>query len=135
MNWYSRFVMLAVLVSLSPVTPCDSKDHEGGAVTEVSAGHAVVNALIADPGIGERLRADRLSVGRITRQVLQPGVTEYVLYVHTCAMCDPGRAKTGFVTITEDVRPTYMDGPIDYAVSFSIEAMSKPTSNSEDNRE
>jgi len=125
MNRYSRFVILSVLVAFSPITICDSIDHEESAVTEMPTGHAIVNALIADPTIGERLRKDNLSVGRMTRQVLEPGVTEYVLYVHTCAMCDPGRAKTGFVTITEDVRPTYMDASIDYAVSFSIEETNK----------
>lgn len=121
MKRFSRFVILAVLVSFSPVTVCDSKDHEENAVTEIASGHEIVNAFISDPTIGKRLREDRLSVGRMTRQVLQPGVTEYVLYVHTCGMCDPGKAKTGFVTITEDVRPTYMDAAVDYSVSFSIE--------------
>jgi len=134
MNQYLRYVMLSVLVLFSPVALCDANDHEGSGVMDVSVGQAVVNALISDPTIGQRLREDRLSVGRITRQIVQPGVTEYVLYVHTCAMCDPGRAKTGFVSITEDVRPTYMDGAIDYNVSFSIEDMHKPTSKNEDSR-
>jgi len=126
MTGYSRFVILLMLVSFAPISVCDSKGQEENAVTEISAGHAIVNAFISDSTIGERLREGRLSVGRMTRQVLQPGVTEYVLYVHTCGMCDPGRAKTGFVTIIEDVRPTYMDAPIDYSVSFSIEELNKP---------
>lgn len=97
-------------------------------MTEVPDGHAIVNAFISDPAIGERLKADGLSVGRMTRQAIQPGVTEYVLYVRTCAMCDPGRAKSGYVTITEDERPTYMDGAIEYAVSFSIESAERKRS-------
>lgn len=36
-------------------------------------------------------------------------------------VCNPGVAKSGFVTITEDVRPTYRDAPVKYSVSFSIE--------------
>jgi len=118
-----RFVVVPVLLAISPGAFCDAKDAETGAVSEVTDGHAIVNALISDPTISERLKADGLSVGRMTRQVLQPGITEYVLYVHTCGMCNPGKAKTGFVTITENMRPTYMDGPIEYSVSFSIEPL------------
>ena len=121
MNKCLRFVILSVLVSCSPVSHCDTNDQEQNAVTEISAGHAIVNAFISNPAIGERLREDRLFVGRMTRQLIEPGVTEFVLYVHTCPMCNPVEAKSGFVTITEDVRPTYMDAPIKYSVSFSIE--------------
>ena len=116
-----RIVVLLVLVTCSTIALCDLKDPEQNAVTEISAGHAIVNAFISDPAIGERLRQDRLSVGRMTRQLIEPGVTEFVLYVHTCPMCNPVEAKSGFVTITEDVRPTYMDAPVKYSVSFSIE--------------
>ena len=125
MNRKLRFVILSVLVSFSPVTVCDSKDHEENAVTDIAYGQAVANALISDPTIGERLRADKLTAGRITRQVIQSGVTEYVLHVHTCAMCDPGEAKRGSVSITEDARPTYMDGPIEYSVLFNIESVER----------
>jgi len=121
MNRNLRFVILTVLVSFSPITICGPKDHEENAVMDIAHGQAVANAFISDPSIGERLREDRLTAGRVTWQVIQPGVTEYVLHVHTCAMCDPGKAKSGSVSITEDVRPTYMDGPIEYAVSFNIE--------------
>lgn len=123
MNRRIYFSILMVLVSFSPFTFCDSKEHEDNSVTDIAYGQAVANALISDPTIGERLRADGLSVDRMTRQVIEPGVTEYVLYVRTCAMCDPGRAKRGFVTITENVRPTYADGPIEYSVIFSIESV------------
>jgi len=125
MNSCSRFAILSLFALFSLTGVCDPRDPEENAVTEVPDGHAIVNALISEPSIAERLSADGLSVSRMTRQVLQPGVTEYVLYVHTCAMCDPGRAKSGSVSIIEDERPTYMDAPIEYAVSFSIEGAEK----------
>lgn len=92
-------------------------------MTDIANAHAVANAFISDPTIGERLREDGLAANGVTRKVIQPGVTEYVLHVNTCAMCDPSKAKTGFVTITEDIRPTYMDGPIEYSITFSIESL------------
>ncbi len=116
-------MILTVMVSFSPIIICDSKEHEENTVTDVAYGHAIVNAFISDPTIGERIKEDGLTAGRITRMVIQPGVTEYVLYVNTCAMCNPGKAKTGFVTITEDIRMTYMDGPIEYSTTFSIESL------------
>jgi hypothetical protein len=58
MNKCLRFVILSVLVSCSPIAICDSKDYQQDAVTEISAGHAIVNAFISDPTIGERLRED-----------------------------------------------------------------------------
>lgn len=125
MNCGLRFTILSLLILFSLAAVCDPRDTDENSATEVSDGSAIVNALISNPVIGERLRKDGLSVSRMTRQVLQPGVTEYVLYVHTCAMCDPGRAKSGFVTITEDERPTYMDAAIEYTVSFTIEGAEK----------
>jgi hypothetical protein len=121
MNICLRVVVLSMLVSCSAIAIGDSKDSGQNAVTEISAGHAIVNAFISDPTIGERLREDGLFVSHMTRQLIQPGVTEFVLHVHTCPMCNPVEAKSGFVTIIEDVRPTYMDAPVKYSVSFSIE--------------
>jgi len=115
------WVVFLPLLWFSPTAVGERSAPDENAVTDVTDGHAIVNALIAIPTIGERLGADGLTVGRMTRQVVEAGVTEYVLHVRTCAMCNPGLAKSGFVTITADERPTYMDGPVEYAVSFTIE--------------
>lgn len=122
MSRRTSFILVIVLTSLTFNASCESSAHEKGPVTDVTDGHAIVNAMISNPGIGETLRKDGLTVGHMTRQLIQPGLTEYKVYTYTCAMCNPGSAKKGIVTITEDERPTYRDGPVQYSVSFSIES-------------
>ncbi len=104
---------------------CETGEHDKGPVTNVADGHAIANALIGNPEIIARLREDALTSHRVTKQLIQAGVTEYVIHVSTCAMCNPGKAKKGSVSIVEDVRPTYMDGPVEYTVSFNIKSMAE----------
>lgn len=124
-SWNSFACGLALMMLAVGFVNADvgAKVEEKGPVSDVADGRAIVNALIDNPTIGERLRNEDMSVGRMTRQTIQPGVEEYVLYVHTCGMCNPAIAKKGFVTIRADQRPTYSDGPVEYVVSFSIESV------------
>ena len=117
------WLALIMLVSFSGDADCQTRVYEKGPLTDLADVHAIVNALIKSPAIGARLREDQMTVSRMTRQNIQPGVDEFVLYVHTCAMCNPGEAKKGFISIIVDERPTYMDGAIEYTVSFSIESV------------
>jgi|GEM_PF-3223699 len=124
-SWFSFPCWLALILlgSFSADADCETKVYEKGPVTEIADGRSIINALIKNPAIGERLREDGMTVGQMTRQNIQSGVEEYVLYVHTCGMCNPVKAKKGFVTIIENERPTYADGPIEYSITFSIESL------------
>ena len=108
-----------MIISVSAIADDINAALEVGPVTDVSDGQAIVMALIANSDIGERLRKEGFShVGRMTRQQVQPGITEYVIRVGTCGNCRP---ISGTVTITENMRPTYNDGPIAYSFSLQVD--------------
>jgi hypothetical protein len=118
----SRFfipVLLAMSVAFSALADGKKAPVETGPVVDLVDGQQIVNALIANPGIVERLRKeDLIQAGRMTRQQIQPGVTEYVIRVGSCGNC---QRKSGTVTITEDMRPTYMDAAVAYKISLQID--------------
>lgn len=82
---------LIMLAFVSANAGSATKVYEKRPVTDIADGRAIINALIANPTIGERLRNLEMTVGHMTRQSIQPGVYAYVLYVHTCGMCDPAK--------------------------------------------
>ncbi|MGE4234181.1 MAG: hypothetical protein AB7F43_12705 [Bacteriovoracia bacterium] len=91
---------------------------EPGPVEEIHEGREIVRAFINNPQISEKLREEYVEdVLRMTKQVLEPGVTKYEVYARSCPTCLPTSA---FVTILEDMRPTYADGAIEYEVSIFI---------------
>jgi len=120
MNRFFSLALLAMTISISAVADDVNAAPEAGPVTDVTAGQAIVMAMIANPDIGERLRKEGFShVGQMTRQQVQPGITEYVIRVGTCGNCRP---ISGTLTITEDMRSTYNDGPITYSFSLQVDA-------------
>ena len=120
MDRFFSLILLAMTISVSAIADDINAAPEAGPVTDVTAGQAIVMALIANPDIGERLRKEGFShVGQMTRQQVQPGITEYVIRVGTCGNCRP---ISGTVRITENMRPTYNDGSIAYSFSVHVDA-------------
>ena len=96
----------------------DGPNYQPGPVVEITEAHEIVRAMIQNPEIGEKLRESYLTeVFKMTKQGLRPGVTEYKVSVSTCGNCIP---KFGLVTILEDMRSTYADGPIDYQINITV---------------
>ena len=118
----SRFfipVVLVMAVAFSAVADDNKAPAETWPVVDLVDGQQIVNALIAYPDIVETLRKEGLiQANRMTRQQIQPGVTEYLIRVGTCGNCLP---KSGTLTITEDMRPTYMDAAVAYEFSLQID--------------
>lgn len=117
---HNQLFLTAALIVCSPAAPAlDEKTPGPGPVTVIEQGHEVVQALIWNPEIAEKLNQEYLDhVGRMTRQEMEPGITRYVIRVSSCGNCRP---RHGTVEIIEDMRPTFADGPIDYEVSIKLD--------------
>jgi hypothetical protein len=119
MSKYFIPALLAMAVAFSALAEDNKASAETRPVVDLVDGRQIVNALIANPDIVENLRKEGLiQAGRMTRQQIQPGVTEYVIRVGACGNCLP---KSGTLTITEDMRPSYMDAAVAYDVSLQID--------------